>query len=79
MSADAARFSSDPRNRRAADKLHRLGPRLILELLADIAADLDAADIIAGRLALYASGNPAALGALGADRIVPFPIRRVTP
>ena len=62
---------------RHVERIHRLGPRLVFELLDEIArhhgldADLDR------RLARYAALDPAILRAVSADRFAPLPLHTV--
>lgn len=67
------------RRQRHAAALHRLGPRVMLEMLEEIervhglpAGDLDA------RLGVYAAADPDVLRALGGDRFPPRPLRGVS-
>jgi hypothetical protein len=57
--------------------VHRLGARVIAELLAEIAQRHGIADDIDLRLARYSTLNPEILAAVGADRFPPLPIRAV--
>lgn len=61
---------------RAASAIHKLGPRVILELLTELGKATDEAtvDAIADR---FAAIDPAVLRFLGGDRFVPVPLRRV--
>ena len=58
---------------RAAERLHRLGPRPLLEALIEVASggDLDATLVRYGRL------DPAAVRAVGGHRFPPPPISAV--
>ena len=76
-SATAVAAAAD-RRRRYAEAIHRLGPRALYELLAElrrhhpgIAADLDR------RVATYAAMDPQILVAAGGDRFPSAPIHAV--
>jgi hypothetical protein len=59
--------ASDPLFRRDVRALHRLGPRPLGELLAEVISNLpQAAPVIADRLATYAELDPALVDSLGA-------------
>lgn len=60
--------------RRAAEALHKLGPAPLGYLLAEIAAALDAEELVAARLARYAALDPEVVRVLGADRFAPPPL-----
>lgn len=62
-----------PRMEHHAALVHALGPRVLLELVLEIAAANDAIPDAADRLAAYATLTPAMLRAAGGDR---FPPRR---
>jgi hypothetical protein len=58
--------ASDPIFRRNIRHLHRLGPRPIGEVLAEVISNLPEAEpVIADRLATYAELDPALVDALG--------------
>jgi hypothetical protein len=59
---------------RQIEALHRLGPRVIGELLDELARHHDLHDDIARRLARYARIDPGVLRALNADRFPPAPL-----
>jgi hypothetical protein len=63
----------NPRRRRQIEAIHRLGPRVVGELLVEVAdlADLDQ------QLTRYASLDGNAVRALGADRFPPNPLTKV--
>ena len=60
----AAPVTDDFRFRRAVERLHKLGPRVVGELLAEVGADLRRVE----RYADLDRIDPATLHALGADR-----------
>lgn len=66
------------RAERDALAVHRLGPRVMLELLAEIARDNGIEDGVRERLAAYAARlTPEMLAVTGGDRLVPRPLRLV--
>ena len=62
---------ADPRFHRQIEHLHRLGPRVFGELLAEIAAVTGEPGLIADRVAAYARLDPGIVRAVGADRFPP--------
>lgn len=66
-----------PRFERQIERLHRLGPRPIVELLAEIVHRTGQSRFIADRLQAYAELDPAVLCALGADSFPPMPLELV--
>ena len=60
----AACVTDDPRFRRAVERLHRLGPRIVGELLAELGTDFRRVE----RYADLDHIDPATLQTLGADR-----------
>ena len=67
----------DLRLERDVERLCRLGPRPILELLQEIGAERGILTLIEDRAAVYAGLDPACLSAVGGDRIAPTPIHEV--
>jgi hypothetical protein len=65
------------RRKRAIVALHRLGPRVLAELLDEIGRHHGIADDIGARVVAYAALDPAMLRAVGADRFAPLPLHRV--
>jgi hypothetical protein len=59
---------------RQVEALHRLGPRVVGELLDEISRHHRLDDDIARRLARYAALDPGVLRALNADRFPPAPL-----
>ncbi len=76
VKADAV---ADLRFRRRVERLHRLGPRAVAELLAKIGAKRSITTIVDQKLATYAELDPAALEAAGGDKLWPAPVREVRP
>jgi hypothetical protein len=75
----ASQKPQDPaylRRQRDVEKICRT-PRLVAELLDELARHHDIADDIDRRLAAYASIDPALLAAVGGDRFPASPIRAV--
>ncbi len=73
----AAEVVADLRVRRQVLRLHRLGPRVTAELLAEIGAERGITTIINQKLERYAELDPEALEATGGDRFWPAPLREV--
>ena len=65
------------RFQRHVERLRRLGPRAVGELLAEIGAARSCRMEIDRRLARYANLNPEFLWAIGGDRFPPLPIHEV--
>ena len=61
------------RRQRAAEHLHRLGPRPVLEALIEVGVGRDIDDV----LARFGKLDGAVVRALGADRFPPAPLQRV--
>jgi hypothetical protein len=66
------------RRRRQIEALHRLGSRVVGELLEEIARYHGLRDDIDQRLARYAQLDPDALRAVGGDRFAPLPVHAVS-
>ena len=75
----AADVVADLQFRRRIERLHRLGPRVIAELLAEIGAERSITTIIDSKLATYVDMDPAAIEAVGGDRFWLAPIHEVRP
>ena len=69
---------ADIRFRRAVSRLHRLGPRVFAELLAELGARYLIREPIERLIDDYLDRlEPAALAAAGGDRMPPVPIRAI--
>jgi hypothetical protein len=68
-SADTMRLM--PAMERNAAKVHRLGARVMLELILELAAEHDCIDAAAVKLAGYATLTPTMIRDAGADRFIP--------
>ena len=75
----AADVVADLRFRRQVERLHRLGPRAVAELLAEIGAERSITTIVDRKLDRYTDLDPAALEATGGDKFWPTPVREVRP
>ncbi len=64
---------------RKVERVHRLGPRILGEMLAELGAERSIMTIIDRKLDIYAHLDPATLEATGADRFWPAPLREVDP
>ena len=73
----AADVVADFRFRRQVEYLHRLGPRAVAELLAEIGAERSIMAIVDKKLETYVSIEPVALEAAGGDMFWPVPVRGV--
>ena len=73
----AAEVVADLRRRRKVQRLHRQGPRVLGELLAEIGAERGIATIIDKKLDTYTEIEPEALEAAGGDVFPPVPIHEV--
>ncbi len=65
------------RFRRQVIRLHRLGPRVTAELLAEIGAERGITTIIDQKMEKYINIDPAALEATGGDQFPAVPIHAV--
>ncbi len=63
-----------PRFECRMERLHCLGPRVIAEMLADIATAIGQPDLIADHVEKYADLDPEIVRALGADRFPAMPL-----
>ncbi len=75
----AAEIVSDMRFRREVKRLHRLGPRVLAELLAEIAAERGIWILVERKIDKYAEMEPEALKAAGGDAFWQPPIHEVQP
>ena len=76
---NAAEVMADLRFRRRVERLHRLGPRVTAELLAEIGVERSIMTVIDRKLATYVSIEPAAIEAAGGTRFWPAPLREAKP
>jgi hypothetical protein len=65
------------RRQHLAQQVHRLGARVLFELLAELGRHHGIEDDIGRRLERYAELDPEVLRALGGDRFPPAPLRLV--
>ena len=75
----AAEVVADLRFRRQVLRLHRLGPRVTAELLAEIGAELSIMTVIDQKTDTFTELEPQSLEATGGDRFWPVPVRKVWP
>ncbi len=73
----AAEVVADLAFRRKVQRLHGLGPRVVGELLAEIAAERGIRVLIERKVDKYTELEPAVLEAAGGDRLWPVPVREV--
>ncbi len=76
VAADAV---ADLRFRHQVERLHRLGPRVTAELLAEIGVECLIRTVIDRKLATYVSIKPEAIEAAGGGEFWPAPIHGVQP
>ena len=68
----SAEIVASPRRQRAAEHLHNLGPRPVLEALAEVEAGADLDRV----LAAFAQLDPETVRQLDGDKFWPVPLRR---
>ncbi len=68
---ECVRRLAGPRFEHLIERVHRLGPRPLAELLAEIATATVEPDLIADRVEAYAGLDPEAVRAVGADHFPP--------
>ena len=73
----AADVVADLRFQRQVLRLHRLGPRVTAELLAEIGAERSIQTLIDSKLDTYARLDPEAIEAAGGDGFSPAPLHEV--
>ena len=73
----AAELVADLRFRQRAAKIHRLGTRPMIELLAEVAVRCDACDLLDEALDRYCALDARVLQRVGGDELPPLPIREV--
>ena len=74
VTADAV---ADLRFRRRVERLHRLGPRVTAELLAELGAERSIQTVIDKKLTTYVSIEPEAIEAAGGDQFWSVPLHEV--
>ena len=72
-----AEVVADLRFRRQVQRLHDLGPRIVAEFLAEIAAERGIATIVDQKLDIYVDLDPMAIEAVGGDDFWQPPIHGV--
>ena len=75
----AAEVVADLRFRRKVIRLHRQGPRVLGELLAELSVERDIGTIIDQKLDRYVEIEPKALQATGGDEFPVVPLHGVEP
>ena len=73
----AAEVVADLKFRRQVEHLHRLGPRVTAEMLAELGAERGIQTIIDQKLERYAELEPETLEVTGGDGFWPLPLREV--
>ena len=76
---DEAEVVADLRFRRKVQRLHGLGPRVLAELLAEIAAERNIRVVVERKLDRFTNLDPGALNATGGDHFPPTPLHTVAP
>lgn len=77
QSANRSQYLARARRERLVTALHRLGPRVVFELLDELDRHLGLGDDIDRRLERYARLDLDVLHAVGGDRFAPAPLRAV--
>jgi hypothetical protein len=77
VSRRAAELAADLGFRQRVTKVHRLGPRAVAELLAEVAVEADVLDVVDEALDAFCRLDFETLQAVGGDRLPPLPIREV--
>ena len=72
----AATLVAQPRFQRQVRTVHAAGPRVVAELLAELAHVTDSADVLDALLRRYAGLVPVQLDIAGAGSFPPRPLRR---
>ncbi len=70
----AAALVANPRRQRAAEHLHNLGPRPVLEALVEVEAGADLDHVLAD----FAQLEPKTVSRLRGDRFPPMPLQEVS-
>ena len=73
----AAKTVADMKFRRRVERLHKLGPRAVGELLAELGAERSIVTIIDRKIDTYLELDPEVLEAAGGDDFPPVPIHEV--
>ena len=73
----AADIVADLRRRRQVERLHRLGPRAVGELLSELGAERSIQTVIDRKLTVYTELDLEAIEAAGGDKFGPVPLREV--
>ena len=73
----AAEVVADFRFRRKVQRIYKLGPRAVGELLAEIGAERSITTIIDQALDRYTELDPAAIESAGGDKFWPAPLHEV--
>ena len=68
-----------PRRRHQIEAIHRLGPRVLDELLDEIGVECGITTLIERKVERYAALDPEAIRLTGGDRFPPLPIHEVRP
>ena len=77
ISADKSQALARLRRQRQVEQVHRLGARVLFELVDELDRHHGLADDLDRRLERYAALDPEVLRALGADRLPVSPVRIV--
>ena len=75
----AAEVVADIRFRMLVRQIHRLGPRVVGELLAELGAERAVRTVIDAKLERYAELDPEAVTSAGGDDFWPTPLSEVKP
>ncbi len=74
----SAAATRDLRRRLHVERLHRLGPRALDELLLEIGAEMSCLTAIETRLERYAGLDRGVVAAVGGDRFPPSPLHAMS-
>ena len=70
-------FAAGQRLERMVERVHALGPRVVSELLAEIAIATGEPGLIADHVEKYSRLDPAVLRAIGGDKFPPMPLELI--